>query len=429
MLRRQHSMSSGRSGPSSNPQLPFFIARQPIYDRYRQVHAYEMLFRGLEDTGEAHFIDGTTATAQLITQGWLLGGFDSLADGRWVFVNFTRDLLVGGTALLFNPARDVVEVLEDIPPDRSVLESCRSLRESGYRVALDDVERVERIEQFDGTVTMAKIDFTNVKVDELAEIVRTAQVLGVELLAEKIETVETLRLAEGYGFDYFQGYYLSRPESMQRPVLPGLSPAHAQLLEVVTQRELDADAVTKAVQADPSLTYKLLRTANSVAYSQNRRIRTVHDAVVLFGEDEIRRAALFVVLGAILDDSNELLHESVTLARMCDGIGQQLDLSPDEQAEFYMVGMLSGIDTLLGEPMADAVGRLPLSDGVTRALVRGEGPAATALQVAKTYVRAQWDDVLVEAAKLELESSELAAMYLRAIAQSDTLMGQMADAA
>ena len=219
------------------------LSRQPIYDRYRQVHAYEMLFRGLEDTGEAHLVGGTTATAQLITQGWLLSGFDSLADGRWMFVNFTRDLLVGGAALLFNPARDVVKVLEDIPPDRSVLESCCSLRESGYGVALDDVERMERIEQFDGAVTIAKINITNLEVDELAEIVRTAQVQGVELLAEKIETVETLRLAEGYGFDYFQGYYLSRPESMRRPALPGLSPAHAQLLEVVIQRELDANAV------------------------------------------------------------------------------------------------------------------------------------------------------------------------------------------
>ena len=66
-------MARSESGPGTAPHdgqaLPFFIARQPIYDRYRQVHAYEMLFRGLEDTGEARFLDGTTATAQLITQG------------------------------------------------------------------------------------------------------------------------------------------------------------------------------------------------------------------------------------------------------------------------------------------------------------------------------------------------------------------------
>ena len=426
MAPPRRSMSSVPASAGGSPQLPFFIARQPIYDRYRHVHAYEMLFRGLEDTGEAQFLDGTTATAQLVTQGWLLGSFDELSDGRWVFVNFTRDLLVGGTAMLFDPARDVVEVLEDIPPDQRVLESCRSLCESGYRVALDDVEKVERIEHFEGAATMAKVDFTDVSLEELAAIARTAHVQGVELLAEKIETAEMLRLAEGYGFDYFQGYYLSRPESLERAVLPGLSPAHARLLEVVTQRQLDMSAVVRAVEADPSLTYKLLRSANSVAHALNRRIRTVRDAVVLFGEDEIRRTSLFVVLGAILDDSNEVLHESVTLARLCDEIGQRLDLRPEEQAEFYVVGMLSNIDALLGESMADAVGRLPLSEGVTRALVRGEGPAAATLGLARSYMRADWDEVAAAAAALEIDTGELAGMYLRTIAQSDAQMAHAA---
>jgi len=342
---------ASRHRAERRPQLPFFIARQPIYDRYRRVHAYEMLFRGLEDHGEARFLDGTTATAQLITQGWLLGGFDALSDGRWVFVNFTRDLLVGGTAQLFNPMRDVVEVLEDIPADPSVLDSCRSLREAGYRVALDDVESEDRLAAFDGCATVAKVDFSDPDVEELAKIARTAQRQGMELLAEKVETAESLLLAEGYGFDYFQGYYLSRPESLQRPTLPGLSPAHARLIEVVSRPELDIEQVTKAIEADPSLTYKLLRTSNSAAFALNRQIRSVREAVVLFGEAEIRRAALFVVLGAILDDSNDLLHESVTVARLCDAIGERLDVPPEEQGEFYMVGMLSNIDALLGETM------------------------------------------------------------------------------
>jgi c-di-GMP-related signal transduction protein len=425
----RHSISAGRTDSHKNPQLPFFIARQPIYDRYRQVHAYEMLFRGLEDAGEARFLDGTTATAQLITQGWLLGGFDSLSDGRWVFVNFTRDLLVGGTPMLFNPARDVVEVLEDVPADPSVLDSCRTLCDAGYRVALDDIEDIERIQEFEGAATLAKVDFTKVELDELPAIARLAQVQGVQLVAEKIETAEALHMAEGYGFDFFQGYYLSRPESLERPTLPGLSPAHARLLEVVSQPGLHVDAVTKAVEADPSLTYKVLRTANSAAFAQQRRIQTVRDAVVLFGEEEMRRTALFVVLGAILDDSNHLLHESVTLARFCDEIGQRLDLPRTEQAEFYLVGMLSNVDALLGETMAEAMGRLPLSDGVIRALVRGEGAAGMALAMARAYMRAEWDEVTVTATSLGFELGEVAALYLDAVADSDAQMSEMAAAA
>ena len=167
----------------------------------------------------------------------------------------------------------------------------------GIGVALDDVKDVSRIEEFDGATTLAKVDFTAVDAGELPAIARTGNVQGLEMLAERIETAEDLSLAEGYGFDFFQGYYLSRPESMERQILPGLTPAHARLLEVVNERELDTGKVTKAVESDPSLTYKLLRSANSAAFAQQRQIRSVHEAVVLFGENEIRRTAMFVVLG------------------------------------------------------------------------------------------------------------------------------------
>lgn len=283
-------------------ERPFFIARQPIFDRRRQVRAYELLFRGDSDAGEAAFIDGG-ATAQLVSQASEVGTFRSLSGGRPLFLNFTRDLLVNGSAQLLSSKRYVIEVLEDIPADPEVAEACRALVAAGYRVALDDVIDNDRIEAFQDAVTLVKVDLMGADHQQITAMVPAARRYRHELLAEKVETSDDLAFTTALGFDYFQGYYLSRPESVKRAALPGLKPTHVKLLDVVNRPELDIEEVARTVEADPSLTYKLLRQANAPARALNRRITSVRDVVLLFGQNEIRRAATFTVMGAIVGGS------------------------------------------------------------------------------------------------------------------------------
>ena len=64
---------------------PSFAARQPIYDRALDVHAYELLFRA----GDAdHAVVTTFADI----------GLDALVGGRSGFVNVTREFVLGGLA-------------------------------------------------------------------------------------------------------------------------------------------------------------------------------------------------------------------------------------------------------------------------------------------------------------------------------------------
>ena len=43
---------------------PFFLARQPIYDRQLNVAGYELLFRGDADSDQAEIVDGDRATSE-----------------------------------------------------------------------------------------------------------------------------------------------------------------------------------------------------------------------------------------------------------------------------------------------------------------------------------------------------------------------------
>ena len=53
-------------------------------------------------------------------------------------MNFTRNLLLAGTASLLPKEIGVVEILEDVEPDPELVKTLQGLRSQGYPLALDD---------------------------------------------------------------------------------------------------------------------------------------------------------------------------------------------------------------------------------------------------------------------------------------------------
>ena len=68
--------------------MPVFVARQPIFDKDKNVFAYELLFRsGLENYCDS--LDGDESTLDVISNSFLVIGLDDLTDGKRGFINFT----------------------------------------------------------------------------------------------------------------------------------------------------------------------------------------------------------------------------------------------------------------------------------------------------------------------------------------------------
>lgn len=113
------------------------IARQAILDARGHVVGYELLYRGsVRDTACA--VEGDLAGASVLTGAVLDLRLDALTDGRTAFINITRSMLLNGVATLLRPSLALFELREDISVDEEVIDACRTLSESGYRLALDD---------------------------------------------------------------------------------------------------------------------------------------------------------------------------------------------------------------------------------------------------------------------------------------------------
>ena len=85
--------------------------------------------------------DGTEAslaTRQVLANSLLVIGLEYLVGTKKAFVNFGRVPLLQGWHASLPRGSTVIELLETVEPDAEVLEACRSLREQGYQIALDD---------------------------------------------------------------------------------------------------------------------------------------------------------------------------------------------------------------------------------------------------------------------------------------------------
>src|SRR5207244_1522235 len=99
---------------------------------------YELLFRANQQDNFFGNYDGDRASGKTINTALNVLGLASVAAGRKAFINITRKLLLGDLYTVLPADEVVIELLENIEPDEPVVDACRSLKERGYLLALDD---------------------------------------------------------------------------------------------------------------------------------------------------------------------------------------------------------------------------------------------------------------------------------------------------
>jgi EAL and modified HD-GYP domain-containing signal transduction protein len=194
-----------RTFVGSEVLAPASVTRQPIFGSDLLICGYELFFATADPSTD------TQATETLVELRE--SDLDRMAGGYPAFINLTEDFILSGRCDALPRERVVLEVLEDVRPDPPVLCELARLSKVGYRIALDDfVFRAGQVPLVH-LADIVKIDMLATEPDQLGRLLSTLRQFGVRLLAEKIETEEALGFSLELGFDYLQGFLLSRPDS------------------------------------------------------------------------------------------------------------------------------------------------------------------------------------------------------------------------
>ncbi|MFH2123025.1 MAG: HDOD domain-containing protein [Pseudomonadota bacterium] len=393
-----------------------FLARQPIFDRNRNIYGYELLFRA----GEANIfpqIDGDVATSKLLSSTFFTVGIEEITGGRKAFVNFTRELLLQGAAHMFHPGTFVVEILEDVCPGTEVMEACRELRGKGYDIALDDFTCTCQSKLFIEVASIVKIDFRATSLIEIKDLLSRFSPHLCAFLAEKIETHEEFDQAKELGFDYFQGFFFARPEVMTQKDISPIKQHILQLLIRVFQEDCTVTDLEKIISRDVSMSYKLLKYINSAHFARVTPLSSVRQGIAFLGMNEIRAFVTIIATSKLCQDKpNELLRSSVIRARFLEHIAAE---AGRDKEELFMLGLFSLIDAILNISMAELIPRLRLNERLQNALVKREGELFSYLQMVESYETGQWEklDLLVQDAGIA--EGRMAIFYLEAVTWTD----------
>lgn len=386
-----------------------YVARRPILDREENVFGYELLFRdGVENafTGDCDEASRATLDRSLVT------GLDVLCDGRRAFINCTRDTLIKGLVTLLPSASTVVEVLETVPCDPDTISACRSLKENGYLIALDDFVADDARAPLAEMADIIKVDMKLTTEAQRAAIVKTYGPWRHRLLAEKIETHDEFVEARDQGFIYFQGFFFRRPEKLTTHDLPGNRMNYLRMLQEVSQAELDIPALENLIKGEASVCYRLLRYLNSPVFGLKNEIHSVRHALSMLGEREVRRwVRLVAAVGAGQEKTSDLVLASLVRGRFCELLQPVV---PHGDSDLFLLGLLSLLDAMLEMPMPDVLDRVPL-DHETKAVLLGKPSELRPIyQLMLAHESGEWEAAEQLSATLHLDSKEVAGYYWRA---------------
>ncbi|HTB20556.1 MAG TPA: HDOD domain-containing protein [Bryobacteraceae bacterium] len=396
--------------------MDVLVARQAIFDRDRRVYGYELLFRSHAGRNEFDGTEGGQATKHVLANSLLVIGLENLVGTKKAFVNFGRGPLLQGWHASLPRGSTVIEVLETVEPDAEVVEACRQLREQGYQIALDDFVFRPGCEHLLEVADLIKIEIQSVPRPEQKQLVRSSKARGLQVLAEKVETHEEFEWARQAGYDYFQGYFFARPVIVRGRQIPAAKLHCLRLLQEAQRPELDFERLEVLILEDVSLSYQLLRYVNSPLFALTSNIRSIRQALLYFGETELRKWIALATLSRTAEDKpSELIRHSLVRARFCESVARIAQKGLEQSA--FLTGLFSLLDALIDRPLEETLAAMCLAPEIT-AVLSGQSkpndPLAGVYHLARAYEVADWQRVEEIAAQLKVPVASLGEEYCSA---------------
>lgn len=397
----------------------FYAARQPILDAKKNLYAYELLFRDSIDNVFPE-IDGDEATSKMIEASKFNMGISEFTGNKPAFINFTLETLSQGYPEMLTNEEVVVEILETVKPGKKLLSLCKDLYGKGYTIALDDYEHQSVWAHFYPFIKIIKIDIQQTGLEEIKQVIAAIKDHPhIDLLAEKVETYQEYDQALQLGFKYFQGFFFARPEMVKTKNLSPSQLAMAELLYETSKPELDLNNITGVFERDVSLSYKLLRYANSAIFRRRSEISTIKQALVILGSSELKRfLGLMFAVTANPDKPTELIKLAMTRAKFCELVVKDMGNQFDDSIAF-LIGLLSMIDAILDEELEVVLGKLPLAAEIKEPLLTRKGTMAAIIKLVEFIEQAEWDKTNIVMEKLKLDKEQAVQHYNEALTWAD----------
>jgi len=369
-----------RHAPARAARALVQIARQPIVDCEGRLMAYELLFRGESNGGDA------ALTARLIVNVFSGIGFEQALGVHPGYVNVDAEFLLSDLPELLPADRVVLEVLETVRVTPALLERIAALRARGYRFAIDDYRGITAdVIALLPLVDTVKVELLNVSPDAIEALLAPLRGWKGTLLAEKVENGAMFERCRDAGFRLFQGFHFARPELMagHRPD-PGRMRVFGLLK--IAMSDAPASELEEALKRNPDVGFNLLRFANGAGAGFRSQTRSIREALMRLGRRAITTWLQLLVFGSAsgAPEDGALFRMAAYRGKLMEQLAHTLPGEARGLADqAFFVGVLSLMHVPLMTTAEALLEELDLDEDAVRALRERGGSLGALLQLSE----------------------------------------------
>jgi EAL and modified HD-GYP domain-containing signal transduction protein len=399
-----------------NPLQEVVVTRRPIFDRKKEVFAYELLFKS---SFHSHFEKRKTSKKEKGSElkavdTLMLNGLKRLTGGKRALINFNRDMLVHEMPKMFPSDMLGVAVMEDADSDRKITEILEQLKHSGYLLIVDDRLFNEGDLKLVKMADIVGVDFRAAGLQKRFSIFEDDPARP-RFLARSVETPSDFDMAVKKGYKYFQGNFFSAVDLISVRSIPSYKINLMRILKEINKPKVEFERIEQILKKDISITYKLLRFINSASFGLKTTVQSIRHALNLLGEQDVRKYLSLIVLSSVgTDKPQEMVKNTLVRARFCESIAVELELETNK-ADYFLLGMFSMVDALMGRPMGEILRDLPLNADVKKALLGKNNTFHKVLQLVRDYESGEWRTFDPIANKLKLDPVKISNLYMEAV--------------
>ena len=393
-----------------------YIVRQPIKNRENRIVGYEIQYYGENNAfgGEDSAAANDFAAADTI-YNFLTMNTDKLLRGALHFMTFTTTLLMKKSPRLFDKNELVIQIDDSVIIHPLAMHMIQQYTREGYKIAVNEFQFAPRYLAMLDSIDYIKLNFCTTPELTLKNIIEIAHSMNKKCIAVGIDSEELYQRAVKLKVDAMEGTVVAEKMTYKTHNSGYMQSNFFRLMVAVIQDEPDVEEIEQIISVDATLTYGLLRIANSRYFSLHSKVTNVRQAIMTIGLNELKQWVYLLSASnaenQMEDGAEEFLKLSLMRAKFCSSLMNYAKNIPITKPDAYLMGMFSTLNYLIDAPLEEILQQIPLCREVKDALLHHSGRSGMLYDLALCYERADWAQIDKLSEELGIQTNLLTSLY------------------
>lgn len=367
------------------------ISKQKIFDAQNKIFAHELIFKDFNNH-EADFSNSVKSTSQLIISSITSSELDKLLGQRTLaFVNIDEKALLKGILDILDKDRFVLNISEKIDLNEKVMSKIIQYKKRGFIISIEhfdsSAEMISKFAKLFNFIDIIKMDVVLSEIENLKKIVNKFKGSRIKLLAENIENQDDLTTYKAMGFDYFQGYFLDKPEEVE--IVGSKEPAQIiilQLIKIIKEND-STEQLEFFIKKQPDLSFKLVQFFNNTK-KLNVRVESLMQVITMMGRNLLLRWLMVYLYSEASTNpaSQTILDLAIKRAERMEA-----EATKNNKDKAYLAGMFSMLSSIFETDIKELMDHIKMDHDITSLILENKGIFAPSLKraidVEKEYLK------------------------------------------